>query len=348
MQLSWAAQPDGDRRRSRGQHPLAGVQRRRHAASTNVLGPHVHAAVRRPTNVFFTARGERPRRAARRGDIALLDASRVIDPVTGAAPVPKARLQLSGTVATDSAASCGCSRRRLRQRRRIPVPRGERRVRRARPATATSRPSAFPGETRADRRARADHDRRGGADAGLVAGRARSSASCASPAAAASCGVYDLTPGIQTIVNPRRRPRRATRRRRRRARSRTLWGGLSLAADPRGAGGRSATLRCVARPRLATPARRRTVGHRALKIGIFVVRRTGGTKHGAGRRAAEDQGRRPRPARRGEAGPQPLPLGLQGRREAAEARQVPADLPPAARATRSRRTSDSIPFTVKR
>ncbi len=91
VQLSWAAQPDGTTSSEGSRWRASAATGRRDERAR----PHVHAAVRARERVLHP-RGERPRRAAG-ADIRSWTHA-VIDPITGAAPVPKARLQLSGTV----------------------------------------------------------------------------------------------------------------------------------------------------------------------------------------------------------------------------------------------------------
>ena len=103
----------------------------------------------------------------------------------------------------------------------------------------------------------------------VVAGRARARLRARVGVGRRQLVVYDLTPGIQTIVNPAvdlgtLAPTPQTRA------FQDLWGGLSLAVDPRGAG-RSPTE--PVRPNLLLPTRDQA-GRPALKIGVFVVRRT--------------------------------------------------------------------------
>jgi hypothetical protein len=262
-QLSWAVQPDGST--SSEGNSLAGFSGDG-TGPTNVLG-RMHTQLFTP-NVFFS------HAATVRG--AFLEGGRgrdlrywthaVVDPITGAAPLPKARLQVSGAVED------GRFLRLLQidfNNATHPVPRvSDEYVALAHagdvktltfPGEDTLTPAPAPITTSAAEKMPA------WSPDGLALGFVREGDG------RRALNVYDLTPGIQAIVNPpvdlgTLAPTAQTRA------FQDVWGGLSLAVIPAAAAVSSGTVR----PTSLIATITRPVSN--LKLGIFVVRRTGGTK----------------------------------------------------------------------
>ena len=191
---------------------------------------------------------------------------------------------------------------------------------------------SFPSETALTPAPDADHNRRSRADAGLVAGGLQLGF-VRTTGGRRVLPVFDLTPGLQSILNPpidlgADAPTPQTRA------FQSSWGGLSIAESsaldvPVVTCTTTASRRCGPRsPRWCAEAGRHD-DHEAQTIGIFVVRVTGKRKL-LGRSRAPDPAGRPRPARQDPQGPQHVPLEREGERQAAEARDLPADVPGAA------------------
>jgi hypothetical protein len=270
VQLSWAAQPDGTT--STEGTTFAGFSSDGSGAST-VLN-RMYTQLNDPANVFFMhaagVRGAFSETIAgqpRTRDLRYWTHA-VTDPITGFANLPKARLQVSGPGSNDPSRSL-----RLLQLDIInathPVPRvSDEFVALASggdiktitfPGETTPSPAPAPITTGSSERMPAWSP--DGLGLGFVRdldGRRQ-------------LHVFDLTPGIQTIVNPgvdlgALPPSPQTRA------FQNLWGGISLAAIPEApavSGGK-------VRANVLLPTVTRPVA--GLKIGIFVVRRTGGTK----------------------------------------------------------------------